>query len=65
MAEDKMVGGHRPLNGHEFEQALGGDPPSLLPMGAHPTPPAPRELTLPGLAAPVKRTVVGPGQPAG
>ena len=23
MAEDKMVGGHRPLNGHEFEQALG------------------------------------------
>ena len=23
MAEDKMVGGHHPLNGDEFEQALG------------------------------------------
>ena len=42
-----------------------GNPPSLLPMGAHPTPPAPRELALPRLAAPAKGTVVGPGQPAG
>ena len=23
MTEDEMIGWHRPLNGHEFEQALG------------------------------------------
>ena len=23
MTEDEMVGGHHPLNGHEFEQTLG------------------------------------------
>lgn len=40
------------------------DPASLLPRGAH-QPPAPRELTLSGLSAPVKGTVVGLGQPAG
>ena len=24
MTEDEMVGWHHPLNGHDFEQALGG-----------------------------------------
>ena len=24
MTEDEIVGWHQPLNGHEFEQALGG-----------------------------------------
>ena len=33
MTEDEMVGWHHPLNGHEFEQALGdgeGQKPGML-----------------------------------
>ena len=39
MTEDEMVGWHHPLNGHEFEQALGvgdGQPGVLQSMGSQP-----------------------------
>ena len=39
MTEDEMVGWRHPLNGHEFEQALGvgdGQPGVLQSMGSQP-----------------------------